>query len=398
MTRARPGWPAVLAWAALAACAAVHVHVAVRRPGGPDGMSDLGVYTGAARALLGGGSLYDFAAANADRFVYPPFAGLLVVPVAVLPDVVGRVAWTLLQCVEVAVLAWAVTRRAPLPALVRVPRGARVPLVAGVLMLTYPVFSGLFLGQVSLLVTLLALLDAVDLTPRWCRGVATGLAAAVKLTPLAFVPYLWFTGRRRAALTALGTFLALGAGAAVLAPAETRRYLASAGAERPFIDLAQADNASLAGLVARVAHPVATGWPSSVAGTVVVAALVVRGYRRAVQAYRQEQVLAGTVVVGALVVLVSPVSWSHHQVLLVVAAACTVGLSRRWAAAWPLGVLALTSVPAQAVLLHLWTPGPLVRESSVLLALALVCVVPFRAVRRPVAAGESVLRRSVGDA
>ena len=53
---------------------------------------------------------------------------------------------------------------------------------------------------------------------------------------------------------------------------------------------------------------------------------------------------------------------------------------------------------AQAVLLHLWTPGPLVRESSVLLALALVCVVPFRAVPRPAAAGESVLRRSVGDA
>jgi hypothetical protein len=35
----------------------------------------------------------------------------------------------------------------------------------------------------------------------------------------------------------------------------------------------------------------------------------------------------------------------------------------------------------QAVLLHLWSPGPLLRESSVLLALAVACVVPFGPLR-----------------
>ena len=397
MARARPGWPAVLGWSAFAALAAVQVHIAVRRPGGPDGLSDLGVYTGAARLLLDGGSLYDFAAANGDRFVYPPSAGLLLVPVALLPDLVARVAWTLLQCAEVAVLAWAVARRTPLPVLDRVPYGARVPLVAGVLMLSYPVFSGIFLGQVSLLVTLLALLDAVDLTPRWCRGVATGLAAAVKLTPLAFVPYLWFTGRRRAAVTALGTFLALSVGAAVLAPGETRRYLAAGRADQPFIDLGQADNASLVGLWTRLGHPVTAGGPGFLAGAVVVA-LVVWAYRRAREAYRRDQVLAGAVVVGALTVLVSPISWSHHQVLLVVAAACTLGPGRWWTVAWSLGVLTLTSIPVQAVLLHLGTPGPVLRESGVLLALLVSGVVPFRAVPRSAEVRGRVLQRPVGDA
>lgn len=399
LTRARPGWSgwsalgAWAAWAAFTAFAAVQVFMAVRRPGGPDGMSDLGVYTGAVRALVGGGSLYDFASANGDRFVYPPFAGLLLVPVAALPELAGRVVWTLLGCVEVVVLAWVVVRRSPLPALAALPRGCRVPLVAGVLMLTYPVFSGLFLGQVSLLVTLLALLDLVDLTPRWCRGVLLGLAAAVKLTPLALVPYLWLTGRRRAAARAAGAFVLAGVVAGWAAPAETGRYLAAARADHPFIDLGQADNASLVGLLTRTARPDAPGWAVLLP---VVALLVVWSCRRAARAYRQGQVLAGAVVVGAMTVLVSPVSWSHHQVLLVLAAACTVGAGQRRAAAWPVGVLLLTSVPVQAVLLHLGDPGPVLRESGALLALAIACAVPFGPVRTSAArAGRTALRTQV---
>ena len=37
---------------------------------------------------------------------------------------------------------------------------------------------------------------------RW-RGVAIGVAAGVKLTPLIFIPYLWLIGRRRAAIAGL---------------------------------------------------------------------------------------------------------------------------------------------------------------------------------------------------
>ncbi|GAA3578068.1 hypothetical protein GCM10022197_39260 [Microlunatus spumicola] len=392
----RRTWPARTAWAVFAVCTAVLVHIAVRRPAGPDGMSDLGVYTGAVRAPLDGGSLYGFAAANGDRFVYPPFAGLLLVPVAVLPDLVARVVWTLLSCAQVVVLAWVVVRRSRLPALARLAPGVRVPLVATVLLLTYPVFSGIFLGQVSLLVTLLALVDAVDLAPRRFAGVATGLAAALKLTPLVFVPYLWFTGRRRAAGTALVTWAAAAAVGWWLAPADSRRFVASLGEDRPFQDLGQGDNASLVGLLTRSGLGTGSG-PVLVALLVVVALVMVLGYRRARFAHRRGEVLAGAVVVGAVAVLVSPVSWSHHQVPLVLAAACGPALGRVGAATWTAAVLLLTGIPVQALLLHVGAPGPLLRESSVLLALAVACVVPFGATRTARASSSVALLHRRGD-
>lgn len=373
-------------WAGFAACAVLAVVVAVRRPG-PDALSDLEVYLGAARNLGGGGSLYAFVAPNGDAFVYPPVAGLALLPLAALPDVAARVLWTLLQCGQVLLLARVVVRRSPLPVLGRLPRGAAVPAVALVLTLSYPVLSGLYLGQVSLLVTLLALLDAVDLVPRRFQGLLTGLAAAVKLTPLAFVPYLWLTGRRRAAVVALLTTGAVTGGSWLVAPGESARYWGSATVARPYVDLGQADNASLVGLLTR------TGWSADVTTVVLVPLtllVVVAGYLRARDAYRRGQTLAGAVVVGAVVVLVSPISWSHHQVLLVLAAACVVGTGRRdpgtrsagsaagWSAGWSVGVVLLTGTGVQAVLLHLWSPGPVLRESGVLLALAIACAVPFR--------------------
>jgi hypothetical protein len=52
---------------------------------------------GAVRSSLHGGSLDDVVAANGDMFVYPPLAGLLLVPLAGLPDLAVAVLWTLLS-------------------------------------------------------------------------------------------------------------------------------------------------------------------------------------------------------------------------------------------------------------------------------------------------------------
>ena len=43
---------------------------------------------------------------------------------------------------------------------------------------------------------------------RWWHGIAIGVAAGVKLTPLIFIPYLLLIGRIRQAATAAGTFVA----------------------------------------------------------------------------------------------------------------------------------------------------------------------------------------------
>ncbi|MFG2005081.1 glycosyltransferase family 87 protein [Spirillospora sp. NPDC048911] len=79
----------------------------------------------------------------------------------------------------------------------------RWPLVLGaasLLLLSVPLQSGLRFGQVSVFLVVLAFADAAGLVPARWRGVAIGLAGAIKLTPLIFVPYLLVIGERRAAL------------------------------------------------------------------------------------------------------------------------------------------------------------------------------------------------------
>ena len=48
--------------------------------------------------------------------------------------------------------------------------------------------------------------DCMVEEPRWPRGLLVGFATAVKLVPGIFIPYLWLTGRRRAAGVAAATF------------------------------------------------------------------------------------------------------------------------------------------------------------------------------------------------
>lgn len=362
------------AWLVFAALSAVYVHVALNRPGGPDGMSDLHVYRDAVRQLLGGGSLYDFVSSNGDRFIYPPSAGLLMVPLTALPAPVLDVAWTLLQCAATVLLAVVVPGRATTPLLTRVPRPLAVPLLACLLALSYPVLTGVFLGQVSLLVTLLVLLDALDVVPRRWQGVLTGLAAALKLTPLAFVPYLWLTGRRRAAVLATATFAAAALVGGLVLPGESARFWSSVVAATPgLVDLGQTDNQSVHGLLARVA-------PAEPARTVVLVVVTglaaVLGYVRSARLHRAGLALPGAVVVGALVVVVSPISWSHHQVALVLAAACLV---RGWrAGAWSVGVYVLMTLPLPFLVDHVWPPLRLLTDNAgLLLALLVCCVLPF---------------------
>jgi alpha-1,2-mannosyltransferase len=380
---ARPRIPAAAAWALLGVMAVVLVHIALTLPGGPDGLSDLRVYRGSASELLAGGSLYAFQAPNGDSFTYPPFAGLFLAPTALLPEPVLGVLWTLAQVGLTVLLAHLVLTRGDAPLLRRLPGPAALPVVSCVLLASYPVFSGTFLGQVSLLVTVLALVDALDLVPRRLQGVATGLAAAVKLTPLVFLPYLWLTGRRRAAGVAGVTFVAAGLLSWLLLPADSRRFWSDPTGVPSFIPLAQLDNQSLTGLAARV------GWTGPGVDAVVLVAsavLAVLAHRRSRQLHLAGRRLAGAVAVGALAVVVSPVSWSHHQTVLVLAAACAVVGPAGWRRVWPMAVLVLMTLPLPFLLPTL---PPLVRPVAdhlvLVLAVALALGLPFGRAARPVA-------------
>jgi alpha-1,2-mannosyltransferase len=346
-----------------------------------DRFPDLQVYLGAVRLWREGGSLYDFAAVNTGApFTYPPFAGLVFHPLTTIPFGIVAALWCVASIAVVLTIAVMAVQHSPWRDL----GAAAVTVVLLVLLVSAPVSSNIRFGQISVFLVALLLMDLLKVVPERFQGIATGVAAAIKLTPLIFVPYLWCAGRRRAAVTAAGTFAACVGAAWLIVPGESTRFWFT---EIWNVDrvgnIATGGNQALNGALLRWELPDRV---RSIAvllggGTVVVLALL-----RAVRAHRNGDSLTAAVIVGVAGLVVSPVSWTHHQVWLVLAALPTVGAacirngSGRWW--WPATVLVIMLLPVTSVGADL--PGRGITGNARLwLAVAVAAVVPFAATRRP---------------
>lgn len=365
----------VALWCAAVLAVLVNAVVTLRRPE-PDRMADLQVYLGSVRTLLDGGSLYDFAAWNGAPFTYPPFAGIVFLPLPALGPDAARLLWLGALVGALVVLAVVVRRCAGPPA-----RDAAgwLPGVLLVCAVSAPVASNIRFGQVSLFLVLLVVLDEAAVVPARLRGVATGLAAALKLTPAVFVLYWWLTGRRAEAGRAVAAAAVATALAWVALPEDSARYWGGLVLSADRVgDLGAVGNQSLRGLLLRWGAP--EPWvPASAAllGLAVLACAVVRARR----AYRGGDPLASAVIVGAAGLALSPVSWTHHQVWLVLAVFVPAGATRaaRWVWAGALVLFALLPLGP-------WGGGVwrgFGENARALLAVAVAVAVPFRAVAPP---------------
>jgi len=295
-------------------------------------LTDLSVYLGAVTGLRDGASLYDFIRGDAP-FTYPPFAGLLFLPLTVPPVVVVQVAWTFGTLAAVVALARMATR-------------TDVPLVTFLLVLSAPVVSDLRFGQVSLFLAAMVLADAVRPGP--AQGVLIGIAAAVKLTPLIFIPMLWCGGRKRAAVTAAATFVTCCAAAAVVLPADSWRFWTTEVRDVDRIGaIASVGNQSLHGAFLRQANPSPV---RDIAVLLIGGLIVALALRRSARLARTGDWFPATVVVGAASIVFSPVSWTHHQVWLALAVMLPIRPAYRWAAGIVM-VLPATAVFSDARLL-----------------------------------------------
>ena len=203
-----------LPWLPAALAALITAWAVLARPADVR-LSDLGVYTGAVQGLSHGASLYDFISAGNAPFTYPPFAGLVFLPLGGVPTVPLQLAWTLATILTVAGLAMLLARRKPT---------WLAPGCGLVLVLSAPVSSDLKYGQVSLFLAAMIAVDVLALRRSRWQGLLIGVAAAIKLTPLIFIPLLWLAGRRRAAVLATATFAACGALAALALPGDSWRF------------------------------------------------------------------------------------------------------------------------------------------------------------------------------
>ena len=336
-------------WALAAAAGAATALAAFAKPAEAR-LTDLSVYLGAVSGLTDGAGLYDFSR-GAAPFTYPPFAALVFTPLTWLPAGFVQVAWTLATLTTVVALAVLVTRhlsvRPPLPepaATAARPgpagTGQHVPaaVAALALILSAPVSSDVKYGQVSLFLAALVLADFLALRRTPWHGTLIGLAAAIKLTPLIFIPLLWCTGRRTAAVRATATFAGCALIAALALPGDSWAFWTDKVFDVSRLGhITGVGNQSLNGALMRLdvnAHARSV-LVLAIGGTIAVAAL-----RRAA---REPDPLTAVVVLGAAGVVLSPVSWTHHQIwtvpagILIMACEKASGSARtsparRWAA------------------------------------------------------------------
>jgi alpha-1,2-mannosyltransferase len=334
-TRLRESWgrPAVALMGLAALAAYVVPRLLAAQPQWP--MWDVDVYWWGGRQALRDATLY--ATHEPFSFTYPPFAAVIFALGSGAAEIVLKISITAASLASVALLAWLSVRAAGFS------RRPELAFAAGALaLLTQPVTYTLHLGEINLI---LAGLIAADLLRRhedaWWQGVATGVAAGIKLTPLIFVAYLLTTRRTRAAAAAMVTFGGTVAAGFVLLPAQSRSFWLRG----VFLDQRRIGNdynpanQSLTGLMARLG----SGLPAVYAWW-VLAALVTGagGLAIATILHRRGQRLAGLSCCGLTGVLVSPISWTHHWVWvipLLVSMAATAW--RRRSLLWALATVAL---------------------------------------------------------
>jgi alpha-1,2-mannosyltransferase len=311
---------------------------------------DLEVYRFGVQAWLAGGDMYGTLPETSDHitlpFIYPPFAAVVLLPLAVAPWVL---AWSVLLALSTAALGltfYVVARRLwpsggrggalsvasialPLALLVQPGKAIdfsrpapRIPAFA-----LEPVMQTIEFGQVNLLLMAMVAVDVLVVRPRWPRGVLIGIAAAIKLTPAAFVLYfLLRRDYRSAAIAAVTTALVTGL-AFLIAPGPSWRFWldnpAGGVSGSPFFT-----DQNFQAVLVRAGIDGSLKTVLWLVLSVVLLALAVPAIRRA------PDPLALMATAG-VALLASPTSWSHHWVwvapfLLVAAASAWRARSLTW--------------------------------------------------------------------
>lgn len=268
-------------------------------------MIDLDVYRRTGAMLLAG---EDFYVAEGLPWIYPPFAALFTVPIALLAPDVAEVGWITLT---VALLMAMLYRLGLSGWVLSLATTATV-------WLAEPVRETLGFGQLGVLLVAAAVLDSMPgprVLPRRLlpEGTWIGVATAVKLTPATVAAYQFFAGRRRPGLVAFFTFVAATGLGFLLMPQGSLHYWGGLITGETGINsgIVFKTNQSVMGAWARLFGELSRG------GLVASAIVAVAGIAVAVLVHRAGQERLAICLAGLTSLLASPISWSHHYVWIV---------------------------------------------------------------------------------
>jgi alpha-1,2-mannosyltransferase len=333
---------------------------------------DLEVYRFGVQAWLAGGDMYGTLPETSDHitlpFIYPPFAAIVLLPLAVAPWVL---AWSALLALSTAALGltfYVVARRLwpsggrggalsvasiALPLALAVQPGKAIdfsqpapPIPAFAL---EPVMQTIEFGQVNLLLMAMVAADVLVVRTRWPRGLLIGIAAAIKLTPAAFVLYVLLRREYRAAAVAAASGALVTGLAFLVAPGPSWKFWldnpAGGVSGSPFFT-----NQTFQSVLVRA------GVDGSLK-TVLWLVLSVGVLALAVPAIRRAPPPLALMATAGVALLVSPTSWSHHWVwvapfLLVAAASALRARSFTWLGVTVLSAAVFVVAPHQLDLPH----------------------------------------------
>jgi len=369
------------------------------------GMVDLEVYSRAGSVLLAGGNFYDLP--GPLQFIYPPFAAVLAVPLALLPATVLQVGWTAAGALALV----AILHRFGLQGwLLSVASAVAVYVVE-------PVVQTLGFGQLGIFLVALVVLDLVP-GPRVFRrrllpeGVLTAIATAIKLTPAIFVLYLLAVRKYRAFLVAVITGIAVTLISAAIVPATSYEFWTRLAHGDTGLGHSIIYNTNQS-VMADIVRIFGLGSTPAIVGLVLSALVAIAGVWAAVLWHRLGDVRLAVNLCGVAGLLASPVSWLHHFVWVVPLAMSLVErrpiglrglpvwfLALGWLFVGWVGVAPFTHLPNGADVELQWSwsqhllasitavAGLALLASAIMIARPRVLTIFVRSGRKPIAAGD----------
>ncbi len=299
------------------------------------GYIDLQVYRNGARAWLDGKDLYGPMPPVFGLglpFTYPPLAALFFAPLALMPLAIAEWAVLAVSIASLGVTLWVVLDRIR-PTLAWQTRLAIVIGAVAVLQLLEPIRQTYGFGQINLVLMAAVALDCLARKTFWPRGMLIGIAVSVKLTPGGYLLYFLLRKDWKGAITLVVSAIGAVAVGFVLFPHDSPEYwfhtLADTGRIGPPW---YAGNQSIKGFVFRLGYSTSVSTLLWLVLSVAAVALAALWMKRLLDSGAN---VAALMVNAAAVLLVSPVSWSHHWVwiapaLLVAADAIARGRRNPW--------------------------------------------------------------------
>lgn len=261
-------------------------------------------------------------------FTYPPFAALLFGLLAWIPFEVTRYLLFVADLVVAvplagALISYAVRQGRPIPLTNYLGSRAMFALVLAAILFSGPYIRTISLGQVNILLFGLIFLDLVrrtDGTGAWIervtafvpRGVLIGIAAGIKLTPLAF-GLIFLMQKNFRAIIAMGVSFGatVALGFMVLYTDSIQFWTDSVSSSDRVGSIKYIDNTAITGLLIKNGIPSELVDPIRYPLVLIMIAVVAVAL---IYLTRRGMILSAISMNALVMLFMSPISWSHHQV------------------------------------------------------------------------------------